>query len=164
MGSPSIKITAFLAFTLCCLAAGPLGAFLSSYGNLLPNREVTKMFEAFQVLDGYRYYISGPEEMPRGIIGVKKGYAVQSDLWREVNLEREGLERYVRGVRSNVTEMSNFPYGMEIVGPDGALIGYWYSDVGATVVRVKGDNEVEIYPPSGAGGGTGGGPGGSSGG
>lgn len=147
MGSTSIKITAFLAFTLC-LAATPLGAFLSSYGNLSPNREVTKMFEAFKVLDGYRYYISGPEEMPRGIIGVKKGYAVQSDLWREVNLAGEGLERYVRGVRSNVTEMSNFPYGMEIIGPDGALIGYWYSDVGSTVVKMRGDHEVEIYPPS----------------
>ncbi len=147
MGSSSIKITAFLAFTLC-LVATPLGAFLGSYGSLSPNREVTKMFEAFKVLDGYRYYISGPEEMPRGIIGVKKEYAVQSDLWREVNLEGEGLERYVLGVRGNVTEMSNFPYGMEIIGPDGTLIGYWYSNVDTTVVRMRGDSGVEIYPPS----------------
>ena len=154
----SKRIIYFLTLSII-LAASPLGAFLSSYGSLSPSREATKMFESYQVLEGYRYYISGPVEKPRGIIGVKNEYNIQSNLWQEVNLEQEGLERYVRGVRNNVTEMSNFSYGMEILGPDGALIGYWYSEKASTVVKMTGDNGVEIYPPS-----TGSGPGGGGGG
>ena len=155
----SNKIILFLILSVC-LAASPLGAFLNRYGSLSPSREATDMFEAFQVLEGYRYYISGPATMPRGIIGVKKEYNIQSDLWQEVNLNQEGLERYVRGVRNNVTEMSNIPSGMEILGPDGRLIGYWYSPKGSTIVKMTGDQGVEIYPPSTGRDGTGGGGGG----
>ncbi|HPC04847.1 MAG TPA: hypothetical protein PKY58_02435 [Syntrophales bacterium] len=140
--------TLILAAVLTLAGAQALQAFLNQYGSLSPSSKATALFETYQIVDGYRYYTSGAEDRPRGIIGIRKEYTLRSSLWKEMPADKEVLERSVRGLRDGARDMREFPAGSEILEPDGTLIGYWYSDKKATVIKMIGEKSVEIYPPS----------------
>lgn len=137
-----------LAAILTFAGATALQAFLNQYGSLSSSTKATTLFETYQILDGYRYYTSGGEDRPRGVIGIRKDYELRSSLWAEIPADRAALERSVRGLKEGARDMREFPAGSEILEPDGTLIGYWYSDKRATVVKMLGEKIVEIHPPS----------------
>ncbi len=140
--------TLILAAVLTLAGAQALQAFLNQYGSLSPSGKATTLFETYQIVDGYRYYTSGAEDRPRGIIGIRKDYELRSSLWAEIPADSKVLEKSVRGLREGARDMREFPAGSEILEPDGTLIGYWYSDKKAAVVKMLGEKIVEIHPPS----------------
>lgn len=151
-----------LAVILTLAGTQALQAFLSQYGSLSLSGKTKKFFETYQIVEGCRYYTSGTENKPQGIIGIRKEYELRSSLWKEIPANREALEKAVRGMRGSEGESQESLYGADILEPDGTLIGYWYADKRSTIVKMIEDKTVEIYPPStsneggGAGGGSGG--------
>jgi hypothetical protein len=148
-----------LAAALTFAGAQALQAFLNQYGSLSPNSKATKSFETYQILDGYRYYMSGGKDRPRGIIVIRKDYELRSSLWEEIPADQGALKRSVQGIKESAADSREFPQGSEILEPDGTLIGYWYSYKKTTVIKMLGDRIVEIYPPSTSRDGTGSGAG-----
>lgn len=151
-----------LAVVLTLAGTQALQAFLSQYGSLSLSGKTKKCFETYQIVEGCRYYTSGTENKPQGIIGIRKEYELRSSLWKEIPANGEALEKAVRGMRGSEGESQESLYGADILEPDGTLIGYWYADKRSTVIKMIEGKTVEIYPPStssdgsGAGGSSGG--------
>ncbi|HQJ31230.1 MAG TPA: hypothetical protein PLG18_08850, partial [Syntrophales bacterium] len=66
-------------------AAGVLwGCAGGRYGNIFPDGRTTSDFEAFRIDPGMNYYYSGPDLYPNALIGLKKEYVLDNDLWKPI--------------------------------------------------------------------------------
>ena len=112
----------------------------------------------------YTYYYSGVDGYPNAIIGVDNRYILVSELWKQVNLTPDKLKDWVDNLIARGTiATSGMLHGYNIVNPDGAALGIWYSIMQATPGIAhwrKEANEfdldtppVDLYTTQGAGGG-----------
>ncbi len=138
-----IAIVCFFAFSLMGCAAG----IFSNYGNFKTSQEVTDAFETYRVLPGYNYYFVGPDARPNAIIGIKKEYTLESDIWKHVDMTPERLKFWI-----NQMNYQSFPamlYGNYILDAAGNNIGIWYSLWDTTVVQAGEDKKVTVFLPQG---------------
>ena len=114
------------------------------YGKLKRDREVTRIFQTYKILPEYKYYASGPENIPYAIIGVQNDYKLRPGLWKKIDLTTPLL-------RSWVSQMDNIygypPYGSVILDHKKNHIGIWYSSKQWTTVIIEENNEVAILVP-----------------
>ena len=61
------------------------GCSMSNYGKLKSTPEVTRAFEAYQILPGHKYYYRGTYSQPVVIVGINKNYELNSKLWVEID-------------------------------------------------------------------------------
>ena len=126
-----------------------LAGCAGGYGNLSPSREVTAQFHAYEVLPDHRYYYSGPDAYPFGIIGINSDYTLESAFWKPVDLTPSQLRAWINFSRQRVGYDLNV-YGAAIKGPAGEEIGVWYAvrDWRARgTVRVADGHRVHITTP-----------------
>jgi hypothetical protein len=133
------------------LTAVGLTGCLQSYGRLKTNPAVTEAFQDYRMLDDYRYYYSGRENVPTAIIGVDSKYGFESDLWRPIEPTSEALKKMVE----RVPEFGYGARGADILTPQGELAGVWFSRTPQSVVRLE-NNQLIVYPPHDVYGGKGG--------
>jgi hypothetical protein len=133
------------------LTAAGLTGCLQNYGRLKTNPAVTEAFKNSRMLDEYRYYYSGRENVPTAIIGVDPKYGFESELWRPIASTPEALKKMVE----RIPEFDNPARGADILTPQGDVAGVWYSRTPRTVVRLE-NNQLIVYPPHGVYGGKGG--------
>jgi len=117
-----------------------------NYGGLRLSRDVSNLFESFQVLDDHNYYYSGSDARPYGILGIHKDYTLRSELWKPVDLTPDHLKLCV-SLMTDHQGTSIKPYGSRIVAPDGSDIGVWYSPWNRTAVKIVEDRYVVISTP-----------------
>ncbi|GEM_PF-514584 len=122
----------------------------SSYGKLQPSVEVTAAYESFQVNSRMNYYLSGPDLYPNALMGIDKDWLLVSDLWKKKELAPDGMRALVQGMQTRAMENLVCLQGFEIMDHRGMKIGTWFSLPGLEVlIRIKGDNRVEISTPPG---------------
>jgi hypothetical protein len=119
----------------------------ANYGGLRFSRDVSNLFESYQVLDSHSYYYSGSDARPNGILGLQKNYTLRSKLWKPVELTPDQLRLWVN-MMTDHRGTSIRIYGSHVIAPDGTEIGIWYSPWDWTTVKMEDDRHVLIGTPS----------------
>ena len=143
--------TKLLLFSLLSVAvvfmAGCAGT--GSYGRLVPNDNVKKAFETYQLPPNHAYYYSGPDAMPKALIGIRNEYHLESRFWKPVELTQDLLKRWLEwGHTRQGYDLSR--NGSEILAPDGRQIGIWYAVRNwkdRATVKMIDDKTVNVSPP-----------------
>lgn len=126
-----------LLFVLGCLA---------SYGMLRPSSEVSRLFEGHTVSPEYNYFYLGSETKPIAILAIAKDYTLVTELWNPVSPTPRQLKKWVDNMTSP-TGMPLHTYGAAVCEPSGKQVGIWYSQWNRTVVEMKGEKAISVYPP-----------------
>jgi len=143
----STKVLLFSLSVAVAFMAGCAGS--GSYGRLVPNDNVKKTFETYQLPINHAYYYSGPDAIPNALIGIQNGYHLESRFWKPVELTQDLLKRWLEWGHTRLGyDLSR--NGSEILAPDGRQIGIWYAvrdwKDWATVKMID-DKTVNISPP-----------------
>jgi hypothetical protein len=125
------------------------GCAAGSYGSLRRSPEATRSFQAAEVLPGHRYYTTGSRNVPDAILAVADPYTMKAETWREErDITPEQLKILVFGIDEQGQGLTDFPVGMDVLGPGGEKIGVWYSDLYFTTVELLEDNQVMVHSPA----------------
>jgi len=120
-------------------------ANMANYGRNQVSNEARQTFESYQVLPDHNYYYIGSNVHPDALIAVDKSYTVtSSDIWIKLEPDKKEIKFLVETMQRNV---SNSPYGYNMLDPKGKLIGFYYSRWDPGPVQMDGENKVSIYPP-----------------
>jgi hypothetical protein len=134
-----------IAFLSCSASRGML---VKNWGKIMPNDQVKKDFESYQVSPDMNYFISGSDVYPNAILGLDKAYILDSTLWKKVDLNQASLKELVTYMKNRAIGFGQFQFGFAVLDDQGKQIGVWYSLLSAsTGVKMKGDNKVMIYTP-----------------
>ena len=141
-----------LAGAAVLLLVALAGCQTGNYGNMKYSRQVTDMFNAYEVPPDHLWYYSGPDSMPYAFIGVNKAYHLESRFWKPVDLSPDILRSWLNFKSGDRANQDATIYGIQMIAPSGEDIGYWYSvrnarDIG--VVRIGEGNVVNITTPRG---------------
>ena len=121
--------------------------YANNFGRIHSSGEVTRMFETYKILPDYRYYYSGSDVKPRGIIGIHNNYTLNSRLWKPVDLTPEQLKDWINFILIDTT-ISIYNYGALILDPNGNQVGVWYSPRATTTVKMESDNQIIVHTPT----------------
>lgn len=129
---------------------GCAGVFSGYFAKVTSDTAVKNIFEHFQVNSDYDYFISGSDASPRSIMGLKKTYAFESDIWKKVELTPELLNDLVSHMQDKArTSCFQTIFGFAILDNNGKQIGMWYSImVSGFSVKVIDDHKIMVYPPN----------------
>jgi len=116
----------------------------STYGSLQSSREVTEAFENNQVLSNHRYYYSGFERIPYGLIGIDNNYNLRSKYWKPIDPDSRLLDQWTYRMR-HVYSLP--PRGAWILDQNGNRVGVWYSSQYYTTVKTEKENHIVVFPP-----------------
>jgi hypothetical protein len=125
---------------------------LKNYGRIVPDGRVMEAFNKFQVNPNYDYFYSGSEVYPSAIIGLDKAYALDSDLWKKVDMTPAKLREIVMSMKNKAASV-NFTaalHGFAILDDKGKQVGVWYSIMEAATnsyVRMQDSKTVLIDTP-----------------
>jgi len=137
---------------LLFLSSGCASMPLKNYGSIVADGRVTAAFDKYQVNPNYDYFYSGSEVYPNAVMGLDKAYALESDLWKKVDMTPAKLREivtYMKDKAATVNLMTSL-HGFVILDDKGKQIGVWYSILKATTkssVRMKDDKTVLIDTP-----------------
>jgi hypothetical protein len=120
----------------------------TSYGgSIVPDGKVTRDFAAMQMAPGLNYYYSGPDAAPNAIVGLKRQYVIEPDLWKRVTDEKTFRDQ-IDGMQRMAEQIGTRQYGFTITDDKGADIGVFYSLLeGRTYVKMGPGNEVIVGQP-----------------
>ena len=133
---------------LVLLLAG-CAAIKGQYGSIVLDETARKSFESFKMDPSMNYYYSGGDSQPSAIIGLKKEYALDNDLWKKVKRNDERFAYQVRGMQLRAAELSMTQYGFVMKDDQGRPIGIWYSvlSVETRLLKMGKGNKVIVYTP-----------------
>ena len=141
-----VFITSSLVLTI---VTGALlgGCGIGSY-HYQSSYDVSQQFENGEIASGYRYYVSGPASKPLAIVAIREDYRLQSDYWRGIDLDSASLKALVERISyvmgSEYKEDQMFYNGARIFGPDGAMVGMWYSVYDYSKVSFPEDKVISL--------------------
>jgi hypothetical protein len=111
------------------------------YGSLRPSLGTTNAYLSFQVNPGMKYY-------PNAIIGIERGWTLESDLWKPLEMDSKILKGLIFNMKAVGLGSGVIPYGYEIFDDREGKIGDWFSLPGQNVtVWLRGENRFELSTP-----------------
>jgi hypothetical protein len=131
-------------FSLLLLSA--LAGCFSQHGNIRWNSEATDAFRFYNIMENHKYYYSGGDARPNAIIAIHQNYTLVPELWKEADVSRERLKKWVDQMVGHDIFRSS-PAGFTIYDSNGNRIGIWYSMWDWTSVKMESDNRVYITTP-----------------
>ena len=117
------------------------------------SHEITQKYRSLTIDSRYNYYYSGVKSNPDAIMGLDKHFTVQSKFWHQIDLTTEQLDYWVTwGDRERSSEGFSRRYlgkfmGANILDPDGAIVGDWYSKKDWGIFEFPGNNVIIPHPP-----------------
>lgn len=139
------KVGLILIFFTVFLIMGFSGG---RYGNISPDGQVTKDFDAFKIDPGMNYYYSGPDLFPNALIGLKKRYVLDSDLWKSFKPTPKSFRDMILHMQEKARDYREFQHGFIMYDDKGRPIGIWYSILKARTFTQMGEgNKVIVYTP-----------------
>ena len=139
-----------LCMSLFLSSAGCAGSLINNYGEIIPDGNITTMFEKYQINPHFNYYISGSDVYPNAILGVDKTYTLESDLWKKVDMTHAKFRELVTSMQDRVRALSIklTLHGFVMLDDKGKQIGVWYSILSVrTSVKMKDSRTVIIDTP-----------------
>jgi hypothetical protein len=136
-----------LLFGCWILVMGALiltGCGTSNYGSLQNSQEASQLFENNQLIPNHRYYYSGFQRIPYGIIGIDNKYTLRSNRWKPFELNPTVLKQL--SYRMGHVYSLN-PHGAWILDQHGNRVGIWYSSQNNTKIKIEKDNQIVVLTP-----------------
>jgi hypothetical protein len=138
-----------LRWKLLCLFAMVLSGcatVMHDFGKIVPDNRVTKDFEMYQMDPDMNYYFSGSEAYPNAIIGLKKKYVLDNDLWKPIKPDPQTFTRMVSDMQYLARYIRLQGFIME--SPSREAIGVWYSRIEVKmIVRMGTVNKIVVFTP-----------------
>jgi hypothetical protein len=129
---PKFFLILFLIFFAGCSTA--------NYGSLKHSRDITQAFETYHVFPNCRYYYLNQENNPYAVIALQAPYTLSSNQWTEFDPNSDKLKKEVDLVKGFPVNYS-YSYGSYIMDHQGNQIGYWYSSLRMTSVKVDDESK-----------------------
>ncbi len=118
------------------------------YGNIYPDGQVTKDFDTFKIDPEMNYYYSGPDLYPNALIGLKKQYVLDSNLWKSFKPTPESFRDMIIHMQDKAQEYREYQHGFIMYDDKKHPIGIWYSILKARTFTQMGEgNKVRVYTP-----------------
>lgn len=107
--------------------AGCATISFKNYGSIVPDGGVTDAFDKYQVNPSYNYYYSGSEVYPSAVISLDKAYALDSDLWKKVDMTPAKLREIVMNMKNKAATVNFMAplHGFVMLDDRGKQIGVW---------------------------------------
>ena len=129
---------------LIAFIAIPLSGCLQNYGRLNRNAEIQQAFESNQVPPEYEYFFFGNPNWPYAVMGLDTDYNLRSRIWRTVEPDTDDFRHMTRFLWA---DYNYYPYGANILDPQGQKIGIIYTSSWMAAVKVdKESKTVEVMP------------------
>jgi hypothetical protein len=96
------------------------------------------------------YYYSGPDAYPNALIGVKKEYVLDNDLWKPIDPDPSVFKKTLYWMQNDPRyHSSGYKRGFAIKDTQGKPVGVWYSSlsVKTMIVKMGTGNTVIVYTP-----------------
>ena len=140
-GIKKIWIVQFISVVLI-LTFSQVWAF--EYGKLKRDKDITRIFQKYEVIPNHTYYISGQGNIPFAIIGIHNDYTLRKGLWNQVDISPQLL----RGWVDQMDTIYGFqPYGSKILDNYGKQVGIWFSSKQWTTVVLEENNGIAVFTP-----------------
>jgi len=144
------RLILFFLLVAVVFMAGCAGT--GNYGKLVPDDDVKKTFETYQLPQDHAYYYSGPDARPRALIGIQNEFHLESKFWKPVELTHKLLKRWFEkgGISRDGRDLSR--NGAEILAPDDRQIGIWYAMRNwkdRATIKMIDDKTVNVSTPIG---------------
>ena len=126
------RLLCFMLFAGAALAVC-LSGCLQRYGRFNRDAQVSHAFRSGSVPPELNYYYAGRDTMPYAIMGIDPGFVISSSLWIAFEPKPEQLQK----MSANIYGKDQYdPYGFNILDPDGAIVGIWFSSLHFPSVKV----------------------------
>jgi hypothetical protein len=117
---------------------------LQNYGRLNRSDDIKQAFESNQVPSEYEYFFYGISNWPYAVMGLDPDYKLHSRIWRTVEPDTAKFRHMTRFVWEGY---HYYPYGANILDPEGRKIGIIYTSSWMAAVKVNKDTKtVEVMP------------------
>lgn len=137
-------------------------AMMHGYGTNVPDRIAENNFVTFQMDPDMNYYASGPNDAyPIVIMGLKKQYVLDNDLWRPLPPDPQLFKKLIKRMQFEAGAIGQVQRGFVLKSPDGQDIGVCYCRLtvwinlkmgeGNKVIVYTPDSEQNSYTPAGGG-------------
>ena len=126
-----------------------IGCSMSNYGKLKSTPEVTRAFEAHQILPGHKYYYRGTYSQPLVIVGINENYELNSKLWVEIDPKSQDFRKLIDKVSLQGSGSITNPWGFTIIDNSGRNVGVWYSAIRAAAVEINENGKIANLSPLG---------------
>ncbi|CAG35510.1 hypothetical protein [Desulfotalea psychrophila] len=143
----NVLVVAVVALQIVgCVASG-------HYGKFVQDSRVQNVFEHLQMPKSYAYYYNGPEKNPTAIIGIVKGFTVQSSFWHPVNLTKKQMSYWLGNIRTewfDAVGANREGYannGWRLIAPDGREAGILFSKYKRVVATFSADGIIGLSVP-----------------
>ena len=103
--------------TLLFLSSGCASMPLKNYGSIVADGRVTDAFDKYQVNPNYDYFYSGSEVYPNAVMGLDKAYALDSDLWKKVDMTPAKLREIVTYMKDKAATVNLHDVSPRICDP-----------------------------------------------
>ena len=134
-----------ILFLIALTALG--GCTGSKYGKLESNPDITRAFEAYQIMPDHTYYYWGTFSKPAAIAGINKNFNLNSEMWVEIDAQSKDFNKLIDLATFKGVGCGTVPSGFTILDHSGRNVGVWYSTMHAAAVEVKEDGQiVELAP------------------
>ena len=141
-GSLAGSITLFfIALTALC------GYAMSNYGKLESNPDITRAFEAYQIMPDHTYYYWGTFSKPVAIAGINKKFNLNSTLWVEIDAKSQDFRKLIDLASFRGAGCGTRPRGSAILDHSGRNVGVWYSTTRAAAVEVNENGQIVNLSP-----------------
>ncbi len=119
-----------------------------AFGTFVPDQVAEKNFEAFQIDPGMNYYFSGSDVYPSVIMGLKKQYVLDNDLWRPLKPDLQLFKDLINDMQLKAREHGQLQRGFVLKSPEGQTIGVCYCTFTVRMkLKMGEDNKVIVYTP-----------------
>jgi hypothetical protein len=134
----------FVGISLLCGCA----SILNGYGTFVPDQVAEQNFESFQIDPDMNYYFSGSDVYPTVIMGLKKQYILDNDLWRPIKSDPKIFKDLITDMQTKAATSGQLQRGFALKSPDGQTIGVCYCPFKVRVrLKMGEDNKVVVYTP-----------------
>ncbi len=136
------------AAVLILLIAGCAAGTSLRAGRIVPDTDVTRSFERYEINPDYTYFISGSDSCPNALMGLKRGISLGDSLWKPFPATPETFKDTIRSMQDRARVLNLSQHGFILQDGGGRAIGVWYSLISApTAIRQRSDGSFLIYTP-----------------
>ena len=119
----------------------------ANYGRLASDEDVTRAFEAYQVLPDHTYYYRGTHSRPFVIAGIHRNFILDSPIWVKIDTNSDDFKTLISRVAIQGSGGPVNPWGFTILDKSGRQVGVWYSSIRAAAVDVDENGRIVNLSP-----------------
>ncbi len=145
-----ITLKKLLLYKMMLLLVATSGCVTMSrgYGKFVADESVAQRFQKYQIDPDMNYYYSGSELYPNVIMGLKKEYSLDNNLWRPLKSDPELFKTNIYNMVYTASNYSRQLYGFVMKSPAGRTLGVWFSPLDVQMrVKMGKNNKVVVFTP-----------------